>query len=158
VVFFSIAAYQRRSYLLPVWPAAGGILAWGIIPAPPLAWRRVATRAFAALCAGLVVFNFVYIPRMEVRSCRDDSYRPAAEEIARVVAPADPLYVYGFQEEIAPLLFYLDRDAPAGFIIVPADLWKTHQRDALDLEPVLTSDHGNCRLVLLKRGKSYASR
>ena len=144
------------------------ILAWWIVTVPPLAWRRAATWAFAALCAGLVTFNFFYIPRMEVRSCRDDSFRPAAEEIARVAAPADPLYVYGFQEEIAPLLFYLDRDAPIlqgrlgdappGFIIVPAHIWETHQRDALDLEPVLTSDHGNRRLVLLKRGKSYASR
>src|SRR5208283_1472725 len=75
------------------------------------------------------------------------------EEIARIVAPADPLYIYGFQEEIAPLLFYLDRDAPVlqgrlgdappGFIIVPVGVWEIHQRDALDLEPVLTSDHGN---------------
>src|SRR5208283_3273278 len=91
VIFFSIAAYKRRSYLLPVWPAAAVMLAWWIVTAPPLGWRRAATRAFAALCAGLIVFNFVYIPRMEVRSCRDDSFRPAAEEIARVVAPADPL-------------------------------------------------------------------
>ena len=168
VTFLSIAAYKRRSYLLPVWPAAAVMLAWWIVTVPLLAWRRAATWAFAALCAGLVAFNFVYIPRMEVRSCRDDSFRPAAEEIARVVAPADPLYVYGFQEEIAPLLFYLDRDAPVlqgrlgdappGFIIVPAHVWETHQRDALDLEPVLTSDHGNRRLVLLKRGKSYACR
>ncbi len=168
VVFFSIAAYKRRSYLLPVWPAAAVMLAWWTVTVPPLAWRRTAIRAFAALCAGLVDFNFVYIPRMEVRSCRDDSFRPAAEEIARVAAPADPLYLYGFQEEVAPLLFYLDRDAPVlqgrlgdappGFIIVPADVWKTNQRDALGLEPVLTSDHGNRRLVLLKRGKSYARR
>ncbi len=168
VIFFSIAAYKRRSYLLPVWPAAAVMLAWWIVAVPPLAWRRAATRAFAVLCAGLVVFNFVYIPRMEVRACRDDSFRPAAEEIARVVAPADPLYIYRFQEEIAPLLFYLDRnapvlegrlgDAPPGFIIVPVYVWETHQRDALDLEPVLTSDHGNRRLVLLKRGKSYARR
>ena len=168
VVFFSVAAYKRRSYLLPVWPASAVMLAWWIVTVPPRAWRRAAAWAFAALCAGLVVFNFVYIPRMEVRSCRDDSFRPAAEEIARVVAPADPLYLYGFQEEVAPLLFYLDRDAPVvqgrlgdappGFVIVPAQVWKTHQRDALDFEPVLTSDHGNRRLVLLKRGKSYASR
>jgi 4-amino-4-deoxy-L-arabinose transferase-like glycosyltransferase len=166
VVFFSIAAYKRRSYLLPVWPAATVILAWWIITAPPLAWRRVATVTFAALCAGLVVFNFIYIPRAEVLACRDDSFRPAAEEIARVVAPADPLFLYGFQEEVAPLLFYLDRDAPVlqgrlgdappGFVIVPAHFWKMHQRDALDFEPVLTSEHGNRRLVLLKRGKSYA--
>ena len=167
VVFFSIAAYKRRSYLLPVWPPAAMMLAWLIVTVPPLAWRRVTIRSFAALCGGLVVFNLIYIPRAEVRSCRDDSFRPAAEEIARVVALADPLYLYGFQEEVAPLLFYLDRDAPvfqgrlgdapAGFIILPAQVWKTHQRDALDFEPVLTSDHGNRRLVLIKRGKSYAS-
>ncbi len=167
VVFFSIAAYKRRSYLLPVWPAAAVMLAWWIVTVPPLAWRRAAAWSFAAVCAGLVVFNFIYIPRMEVRTCRDDSFRPAAEEIARVVAPTDPLYLYGFKEEVAPLLFYLDRDAPVlqgrlgdappGFVIVPAHVWKTDQRTALDFEPVLTSDHGNRHLVLLKRGKSYAS-
>jgi 4-amino-4-deoxy-L-arabinose transferase-like glycosyltransferase len=168
VVFFSIAAYKRRSYLLPVWPAAAVMLAWWIVTVPPPAFRRAAVWTFAALCCGLAVFNFVYIPRMEVRSCRDDSFQPAATEIARVVAPNDPLYIYGFQEELAPLLFYLDRDAPVlqgslgdsppGFIIVPASVWKSQQRQALDLEPVLTSDHGNRHIVLLKRGKSYASR
>jgi len=167
VIFFSIAAYKRRSYLLPVWPAAAVILAWWVVTIPPPAYRRAAKWTFAALCAGLVVFNFIYIPRSEVRTCRDDSFRPAAAEIARVVAPADPLYLYGFQEEVAPLLFYLDRDAPTldgrlddappGFIIVPAQVWKKHESEALDFEPVLTSDHGNRQLVLIKRGKSYAS-
>jgi hypothetical protein len=143
------------------------ILVWWIITVPPLVFRRAAIWTFAAVCTGLIVFNFIYIPRMEVRSCSDDSFRPAAEEIARVVAPADPLYLYGFQEEVAPLLFYLDReapivggrlgDAPPGFIIVPAQVWKKHQSEALDFEPVLTSDHGNRHLVLIKRGKSYAS-
>jgi 4-amino-4-deoxy-L-arabinose transferase-like glycosyltransferase len=167
VIFFSIAAYKRRSYLLPVWPAAAVMLAWWVVTIPPPAYRRAAKWTFAALCAGLVVFNFIYIPRSEVRTCRDDSFRPAAAEIARVVAPADPLYLYGFQEEVAPLLFYLDRDAPTldgrlddappGFIIVPAQVWKKHESEALDFEPVLTSDHGNRQLVLIKRGKSYAS-
>jgi hypothetical protein len=153
--------------LLPVWPASAVILAWWIVTVPPPPWRRAATWTFAALCAALVVFNFIYIPRAEVRSCADDSFRPAAEEIARVVAPADPLYLYGFQEEVAPLLFYLDRDAPVlqgrlgdappGFVVMPAQVWKKHQSDALDFEPVLTSDHGNRHLVLIKRGKSYAS-
>jgi 4-amino-4-deoxy-L-arabinose transferase-like glycosyltransferase len=168
VVFFSIAAYKRRSYLLPVWPAAAIMLAWWIVTFPPAAWRRLATWSFAALCAVLIVFNLIYIPRAEVRACMDDSFRPAAEEIARVVTSADPLYLYGFSEEVAPLLFYLDRDAPIlqgrlgdappGYIVVPAHVWKTHEHDALDLEPVLTSDHGTRHLVLLKRGKSYASR
>ena len=48
-------------------------------------------------------------------------------------------------------------DAPPGFIILPAQVWKKHQSEALDFEPVLTSDHGNRHLVLIKRGKSYAS-
>ena len=167
VIFFSIAAYKRRSYLLPVWPSAAVILAWWVVTIPSPAYRRAAKWTFAALCAGLVVFNFIYIPRSEVRTCGDDSFRPAAAEIARVVAPADPLYLYGFQEEVAPLLFYLDRDAPTldgrlddappGFIIVPAQVWKKHESEALDFEPVLTSDHGNRQLVLIKRGKSYAS-
>jgi 4-amino-4-deoxy-L-arabinose transferase-like glycosyltransferase len=167
VIFFSIAAYKRRSYLLPVWPAAAVILAWGVLTIPPRAYRRAAKWTFATLCAGLVVFNFIFIPRAEVRSCRDDSFRPAAEEIARVVAPSDPLYLYGFQEEVAPLLFYLDRDAPIldgrlddappSFIIMPAQVWKKHESEALDFEPVLTSNHGNRQLVLIKRGKSYAS-
>ncbi len=166
VIFFSIAAYKRRSYLLPVWPSAAVILAWWIVTIPPPAYRRAAIWTFAAICAVLVAFNFIYIPRAEVRACADDSFRPAAEEIARVVAPGDPLFLYGFHEEVAPLLFYLDRDAPVldgrlgdappGFVIMPAQVWKTHQSEALDFEPVLTSDHGNRHLVLVKRGKSYA--
>jgi 4-amino-4-deoxy-L-arabinose transferase-like glycosyltransferase len=166
VIFFSIAAYKRRSYLLPVWPSSAVILAWWIVAIPPPAYRRAAIWTFAAICAVLVSFNFIYIPRAEVRACADDSFRPVAEEIGRVVAPGDPLFLYGFQEEVAPLLFYLDReapvlggrlgDAPPGFVIMPAQVWKTHQSEALDFEPVLTSDHGNRHLVLVKRGKSYA--
>jgi 4-amino-4-deoxy-L-arabinose transferase-like glycosyltransferase len=166
VIFFSIAAYKRRSYLLPVWPSAAVILAWWTLTIPPPAYRRAAIWTFAAICAVLVAFNFIYVPRAEVRACADDSFRPIAEEIARVVAPGDPLFLYGFHEEVAPLLFYLDRDAPVlggrlgdappGFVIMPAQVWRTRQSEALDFEPVLTSDHGNRHLVLVKRGKSYA--
>jgi hypothetical protein len=168
VIFFTLAAYKRRSYLLPVWPAAAILLAWWILTIPPPRFRRATIWTFAAICGGLVIFNFIYIPRIEMNSCRNDSFRPAAEEIARVVAPEDPLYIYNLGEEPAPLLFYLDRnapeihgrlaDAPPGFIVLPAHVWKLHQHEALDFEPVLTSDHGNRHLVLIKRGKSYATR
>ncbi len=168
VVFFSLAAYKRRSYLLPVWPASALILAWWILTLVPLGWRRRAIYIFGALCLALAIFNFIYIPAKEVAACRDDSFRPVAEEIARVVGPDEPLYVYGFKEELAPLLFYLDRDAPVlkgrlgdappGYIILPASVWKQRAHEALDLEPVLTSDHGQRHLVVLKRGKSYAVR
>jgi 4-amino-4-deoxy-L-arabinose transferase-like glycosyltransferase len=168
IVFFSIAAYKRRAYLLPIWPASAVILAWCVCTLSPESLRRTAIWTFAAVCGVMAVFNLIYIPAAEVKSCRDDSYRPAAEEIARVVNPEEPLYLYGFKEELAPLLFYLDRDAPVldgrlgdappGYIIVPAGVWKKSEHEALDLEPVLTSDHGSRHLIVLKHGKSYASR
>jgi hypothetical protein len=168
IVFFSLAAYKRRAYLLPIWPASAVILAWWIRSVPEPTWRRIATWSFAALCGALAIFNFFYIPATEIAACRDDSYRPVAEEIARVVSADEPLYLYGFKEELAPLLFYLDRDAPVldgrlgdappGYIIVPANVWKKRAHEALDLEPVLTSDHGSRHLIVLKHGKSYALR
>jgi hypothetical protein len=168
VIFFSIAAYKRRNYLLPLWPASAVMLAWIVITWPPPRWRRLAVWAFGATCAALVVFNFTYIPRREVRDCGGDSFRPAAEEIARVVGPGEPIYLYGFQDDLAPLLFNLDRtaivlsgrlgDAPPGYVLVPERVWKENQGQALDLQPVLTSEHGDRRLILLRHGPSYARR
>ncbi len=173
VAFFTVAAYKRRAYLLPLWPASAVMLAWWIKSFASSAssavrrWARLAKYVFAAICTALIVFNFIYIPHKEVKECAGDSFRPAAEEIERVVSAGEPLYVFGFKEELAPLLFYLDRDAPQlegrlgdappGYVIVPAAVWKAHQNEALDLEPVLTSEHGRRSIVLLKRGKSYAS-
>jgi 4-amino-4-deoxy-L-arabinose transferase-like glycosyltransferase len=167
VIFFSIAAYKRRAYLLPLWPAAALMLAWWLLRLQRLRFGIAAVAAYGAACGAVIVFNFFYIPHHELRECAGYSYRPAAAEIAREVGPSEPLYTYGFHEELAPLLFYLDRDAPAlhgklgdappGYIIVPANVWRTQRADALDLQPVLTSDHGHRRLVLLRRGKALAS-
>ncbi len=167
VVFFTLAAYKRRSYLLPLWPPAAVMLAWLVLSIRQDFWARAAKWGFAAICAVLIVFNLLYIPRKEIRDCATSSYRPAAEEITRAVGPGDPLYTFGFDEELAPLLFYLDRnapsfkgrlgDAPPGYVIVPERVWKAQQGQALDLTPVLTSRHGTRRLILLRRGKTYAS-
>jgi len=166
VIFFNLAAYKRRSYLLPLWPANAMLIAWLIPSIAQYSWGRMAKWTYVAICAGLIVFNFIYIPRKEIRDCADSSYRPAAEEILQVVGKNDPLYTFGFDEELAPLLFYLDRDAPQlkeklgdappGYVIVPLHVWKEHQGEALDLTPVLTSNHGQRQLVLLRRGKTYA--
>ncbi len=166
VVFFNLAAYKRRNYLLPLWPANAILIAWLVAWIAARFRGRAVKWAYAAICAGLIVFNFFYIPRKEARDCADTTYRPAAEEILQVAGKNEPLYTYGFDEELAPLLFYLDRNAPAlkdklgnappGFVIVPLKVWKAHQSEALDLTPVLTSDHGRRRLVLLRRGKTYA--
>jgi 4-amino-4-deoxy-L-arabinose transferase-like glycosyltransferase len=167
VVFFSIAAYKRRAYLLPLWPASAVLLAWWFATLGRLRWGAAAKWAYAAACCAAIVFNFIYIPMKEARACAGWSFRPAAAEIARVVGPDQPLYTYGFGEELAPLLFYLDRDAPPirgklgdappGYVIVPERAWRAHRAEALDLEPVLTSEHGMRRLVLLRRGKTFAA-
>jgi 4-amino-4-deoxy-L-arabinose transferase-like glycosyltransferase len=168
VVFFSLAAYKRRAYLLPLWPVAALMLAWWLKRIEPRRFGASIKWAYGGVCAALLVFNFVYIPRKEVRDCAADTFRPAAREIARVVSPAEPLYLFGFRQEVAPLLFYLDRDAPViegrlgdappGYVLMPAAVWKAHKNEALDLSPVLTSDHGNRHLVLVRRGKAYARR
>jgi hypothetical protein len=167
VIFFSIAAYKRRAYLLPLWPPAAVMLAWLVSVVAERWGQRKLKGAYAALCLAMIAVNFVYLPRKEARECGGDSFRPAAAEITRVVAGDEPLYLYGFSEEIAPLLFYLDRDAPdfngklgdapPGYIIVPAGVWAQKRAEALDLEPVLESNHGNRHLILLHRGKVYAS-
>jgi 4-amino-4-deoxy-L-arabinose transferase-like glycosyltransferase len=168
VVFFTIAAYKRRAYLLPLWPAAAVILVWWLQELTCVRWGRILRDAIALVCLVLVVFNFIYIPRREVRDCDDDSFREAAAEINRIVGGNEPLYIYGLSEEPAPLLFYLDRnvppfagklgDAPPGYIIVPADVWREKKEEALDLTPVMESTSGLPRLVLLRHGKAYALR
>jgi 4-amino-4-deoxy-L-arabinose transferase-like glycosyltransferase len=181
VLFFSIAAYKRRAYLLPLWPPTAVLLAWWV-----QSWDRWQIKpwwdstwghwsvgsylrtAYVVAALGLVVFNFGYIPEREVRACANLTYRPAADEIRRVLTPDDTLYVYGFKEELAPLQFYLRRkvirlqgrlgDAAGGYVLMPTDAWERSRHDALDFEPVLTSTYGNRKLVLVRRGKTYAHR
>ena len=163
VIFFTVAAYKRRAYLLPLWPSSAFLLAWG---ANELArgsrWGRIARGALAALCVGLMIFNFVYLPRHEVAGCAGGSVRAAATQINRTVGSDEPLYLYGFSDDPAPLLFYLDRDAPKvdgklgdappGYVIVPESAWDEHQGEALDLKPVLKVEAGDENLLLLRRG------
>lgn len=166
VVFFTVAAYKRRSYLLPLWPPAAVMLAWLVMFVRNRPWGRAARRGFIAVAIAMMAFNLIYIPRREARKCAGSSFRPAAREITRVVGRDEPLYVYGFRKEVAPLLFYLDRDAPSfkgrlgdappGYVIVPARVWRAEQAQAPDLTPVLTSIHGDRRIILLRRGKTYA--
>jgi 4-amino-4-deoxy-L-arabinose transferase-like glycosyltransferase len=168
LVFFSIAAYKRRAYLLPLWPPSAVMLAWMVTVTSRRFGGRALKGAYAALCVALIIVNFIVIPRREARECAGDSFRPAANEIVKKISAAEPLYLYGFGEEVAPLLFYLDRDAPEldgklgdappGYIIVPAVVWATKRAEALDLEPVLESNHGNRHLIVLHRGKIYVEK
>ncbi|HVB80905.1 MAG TPA: phospholipid carrier-dependent glycosyltransferase [Candidatus Binataceae bacterium] len=163
VIFFSVAAYKRRAYLLPLWPSSAFLLAWGADEvARRSRWGRVARAALVALCAGLMAFNFVYLPRHEAAGCEGGSFQAAAAQINRTVGSDEPLYLYGFGDDPAPLLFYLDRDAPLvggklgdappGYVIVPETVWDEHASEALDLKPVLNVEAGGDKLLLLRRG------
>jgi hypothetical protein len=169
VTFFTVAAYKRRAYLLPLWPASAVLLAWwvqtSVLSSPR--WGRLLRGFLVISSCGLIVFNTVLLPRSEVRECANDSLRDAAMEIDRIVGRGEPLYLYGFGEEPAPLLFYLDRDAPPvggklgdappGYVIVPAQVWRQHKEEALDLTPIFESTSGRPPLVLLRHGKALAS-
>lgn len=163
VIFFTVAAYKRRAYLLPLWPSSAFLLAWGADEiARRSRWGRVARGALATLCAGLVAFNFFYLPRHEAAACEGGSVAAAAAQINRAVGSNEPLYLYGFNDDPAPLLFYLDRnapkvegklgDAPPGYVIVPQPIWNEHEGEALDLKPVLNVTAGGEKLLLLRRG------
>lgn len=168
VLFFTIAAYKRRAYLLPLWPASAIMLSWWTTALARTRPGKFLRGAVVATCAILIAVNFFYLPRKEVRDCAGDSMRPAAVEINRIVGPAEPLYLFGFEDEPAPLLFYLDRtapriwgklgDAPPGYVIVTADAWHRLKDQALDLQPVLEATSGRPRLILLRHGKALAHR
>ena len=168
VLFFTVAAYKRRAYLLPLWPASAVTLSWWLGSLTRSHYGKFLRPAVVAACAVLIVVNFFFLPRRELRECGGDSMRTAAAQIDRVVGPNEPLYLFGFEDEPAPLLFYLDRaapriagklgDAPPGYVITTAEAWRRLQPQALDLKPVFESTIGRPRLVLLHRGRAYAHR
>ncbi|HEX3409450.1 MAG TPA: hypothetical protein VHS07_04185 [Candidatus Binataceae bacterium] len=168
VIFFTVAAYKRRAYLLPLWPASAIMLCWWLESIAHSRNGKYLRGAVVATCAVLILINFFYLPRREVRECAADSPREAAAQINRIVGPDEPLYLFQFADEPAPLLFYLNRtapriwgklgDAPPGYVIATADAWRRAKSEALDLQPVFVSSSGRPRLVLLRRGKAYAIR
>jgi 4-amino-4-deoxy-L-arabinose transferase-like glycosyltransferase len=161
LVFYSAAAYKSRWYILPLWPSAAVILAWWI-KRVGMHWRRgLVEGGFAAVCAAVALFNLFFIPYQEMRECARYSYRWTATEIRRIVGDSQPLYATGFvDEDFAPLLFYLDRDAPfissdlgaapRGYIIVPAELWDARKDDTKGFEVLLRSGEGRRKPVLLR--------
>jgi 4-amino-4-deoxy-L-arabinose transferase-like glycosyltransferase len=133
-LFFELAAYKRKSYLLPLWPPSAILLAWWTLRVAAPRWRW-ATAAIATLCGCLIVANFFYIPWREVRDCDSrlgfaqalrwpiaslrgqrvvamDPLRRAVAQIDKIVIPGQPLFAYDFDASIEPLGFYLERTVP----------------------------------------------
>jgi 4-amino-4-deoxy-L-arabinose transferase-like glycosyltransferase len=161
VAFFTIAAYKRRAYLLPLWPSSAVLLAWWLETLPARRSGRWFRDTVVTGCVALAVFNFVYIPSREVSNCGGQSFRQAAEQISQVADPREPLFAYGIRSNLAPLLFYLDRnvvpfsgkldDVPPGYIIIPPEIWRASKDRALQLSPILESCCEGRSLILLHR-------
>jgi hypothetical protein len=147
IVFFAIASYKRRAYLLPLWPASAVLLAWWVVDY--LARRfnaRVGDMVYrggVGLCLVLAVANFVFIPPYELRECgapftiraifrwpstgfagdsapdgqQVKSYRQAAQEINRLTDSTGPLYIIGIDDALEPMVFYL------GHCVRPLGSW-----------------------------------
>jgi hypothetical protein len=187
VIFFNFAAFKRRAYLLPLWPASAFVLAWWITDCVmPRLNFRIATmvyRGAIAMCLLLAFANFLFIPAYELHGCgapfsiaslfrwpsngfagesSDDasqtkSYRRSAGEINRLIKPEAPLYSYGFQDALEPMVFYLGRCTPPlrapfsipsdGCVIAPAGAANQLTRRAPGLMP-LANIAGDTPLML----------
>lgn len=165
VAFFTLAAYKRRTYLLPLWPAAAVLIGWWMLERMIARWGRIAQAGFLAAGVATIAANLIIIPKQEAKTCGAGSFREAAARINRIVGSEEPLFIYGMGDPAA-LLFYLDRDvptlhgdlddAPAGYVIVPARLWEQEHQRAPGLEPILGPTPGADPLILLRHGKAYA--
>jgi 4-amino-4-deoxy-L-arabinose transferase-like glycosyltransferase len=190
VVFFDLAAFKRRAYLLPLWPASAFLLAWWMADrvTPWFSQPRgtVIYRIAVATCLILAAANFVYIPAYELHGCgapftlsalfrwpsggfagessgdtgQVKSYRAAAGQINQLTTADTPLYTFGFQDALEPLVFYLDRCArplprpltapPGGYIIVPGQTWARAGANTPGLTPVTQIPFDNGDLILLR--------
>ena len=172
VVFFSVAAYKRRNYILPLWPAVAVLLGWwsdrwidrwqwrGL----SVPWRTV----YAAACVVMIAFDIAYVPVKEQRECVHEFGRTVAEAIVERVPPDARLSTFGLDDEKdAPVLFYLHRRvlplrdgldaAPAGYTVVLRDVWLAERSSAAGFEEVLSAGPDARRFTLLRRAESNAA-
>ncbi|MDX2170409.1 MAG: glycosyltransferase family 39 protein [Deltaproteobacteria bacterium] len=158
---FSLVAYKRRAYLLPLWPPAAMLLAWWLCGAAAPQRRAIWRGAFTLAVGGQIVFNALYLPHADVRYCGGKPARRAAARIQQVVPATSTLYWYGPGALPPPILFYLDRtvprlagkldDAPPGYILVATDSWQPGDALRTVLRPVLTVGAPPHALSLLYR-------
>lgn len=136
VVFFELAAYKRKAYLLPLWPPSAVLLAWWTWRVAVPRWGRWVATALEATCVVMLIANFFFISWHEVHECgarlsiaqtlewpfispygEQPSYVTsqnklgiAAKRVNSIVGTKHPLYVYQLQEPLEPWLFYLNRN------------------------------------------------
>jgi 4-amino-4-deoxy-L-arabinose transferase-like glycosyltransferase len=92
-VFFSIAAYKLRAYLLPIWPALSALVPWWIDTVVDVEARRKLSGVLVIAGAVLVAVNGVYVPYKERRDCPAGVLQAVAEQVNGVVPAGQPIYV-----------------------------------------------------------------
>jgi 4-amino-4-deoxy-L-arabinose transferase-like glycosyltransferase len=111
--FFSVAAYKRRAYLLPMWPALSALVPWWLGTIADRKRRAEVAGALAVAAVVLVCVNGAYVPYKERRDCPAGVLRALAARINQAVPARQPIYLQGVSvDDAAPLLFYLDRTGP----------------------------------------------
>lgn len=115
VVFFSLAAYKRRAYLLPIWPAAAILIAEWLRARAQTANGKALRGAVTAACGILVLVNFVVAPLIEIRQCPAGNFKHAASAIRAHLPPSANLVSVGGTGggDLAALRFYLQHPLPA---------------------------------------------
>jgi len=155
IAFFSLAAYKRRAYLLPLWPPAAALLVWWLHGWRSEPRRRMAREWLVAGCAVLALFNAGFAPFAERAECGHARYRDAASAINGTVPRRAALYFDDVTTESASLLFYLDRPIPVlgtaapsdGYLLMPERTWD-ERASAGDLRRLLDVQLERRRLVL----------
>jgi 4-amino-4-deoxy-L-arabinose transferase-like glycosyltransferase len=164
IVFFSVAAYKRRTYLLPLWPSASILLVWWLDTRTHHRGGRLLRGAVTVTCVASIAINAVFIPLAEVAGCPPTRYRAAAATITQLVPGSAALYNAGLGVgDLAALLFYLNRnvptlngqlgDTPPGYVILDHETWQQRGSHLEGLDEVLTVTAGNRALTLLHRGQ-----
>lgn len=135
VVFFELAAYKRKAYLLPLWPPSAILLAWWTWRIARPRWGKKIVIVFATVCVAMTAIDFFFIPWQETHFCgvklsarqtlewpflslygkpppyitRQDWLRNAARKINSVMSANQPLLAYRFSGAVEPWMFYLHR-------------------------------------------------
>jgi 4-amino-4-deoxy-L-arabinose transferase-like glycosyltransferase len=135
VVFFELAAYKRKAYLLPLWPPSAILLAWWTWRIARPRWGKKTIVALATVCVAMTMIDFFFIPWQETHECgvklsadqtlewpflsmygkepsyvtRQDWLRNAARQMNGAMSTNEPLFAYRFAGALEPWIFYLHR-------------------------------------------------
>ncbi len=159
-IFFSIAAYKSRVYLLPLYPSAAILVAWIVDRASEIRWGARLRAAYGVVCFALVVGIFFHLPWAAKRACEGREPAIAAQRVNEVVPRDRPLYLFGFSRWAYELQFHLHRDTgyirrqaairSGIYVLLPAERWQSLARRLPANDPVLIYTDTEPKVVVVR--------